>query len=178
LKNKYLQSTTEPHKPHTAYGQDIIDEATDKILRGEKVAVVARELGVSKRTLFSWIGQNLNERRELRDALYVDKMEGIASKILAEIDSKDLQETSIRDLMVSLGILLDKRQNLTGPKQAAPGALNLRVAWRDGTGAVEISTEQSVVSAPTSWDHYRGEILEPLELGLNDDDPDLSGSED
>ncbi|OPY60520.1 MAG: hypothetical protein A4E56_02648 [Pelotomaculum sp. PtaU1.Bin065] len=162
------------HKHHTRHEVEVIDNVVEDILHGGKINEVARRHGVPRRTVFTWLKEKLAERRELQDILFVDRMEKIGTKILAEIDTKDLQETSVRDLMVSLGILLDKRQNLTGPKQAAPGALNLRVAWKNGEGAVELTTGQPAASPPVGsiddYDEYDGGILEPVRGVDNDID--------
>lgn len=123
---------------HNAYPEEVKQQAIDLALSLKSVSKAAKETGVPARTIYVWLAEE-----HLTNALGWDlttsrELEGKIDRILERIGPDKIEQAGLRDLAVSLGILLDKRQALRPKQQAGPPAI-LRVAWSGGKGAVEIS---------------------------------------
>lgn len=85
---------------------------------GGNLLRTARELNIPESTLRQWrngegINQSVSKLREQKSAELAAKMGEIIGQILDVLPGK-LEKASARDLAVSLGILIDKKQLLEG----------------------------------------------------------------
>jgi len=188
------QLPTSTKTPHNKAPEELVSQVLDAVLQGEPVAHVARQFGITRRVVYKWIAREALEMREAKDALYAGRMDKLLERILNEADTKDLSETSLRDLVVSMGIVADKRERFHGPKPpASQQAMRLQISWKDGTGALALDlqttspaplTSPSPPSPSSDFDDTvdvegftvsdEGEaagIVKPVDCGLDDDDP-------
>jgi len=137
--------------PHPAVGhtpaQTIDDETVFTVLSsivesGGSIAQAAREFGFSPDTIARWLHKHketmqvVNEaERQCVSALLLQR----GKELLGGLDKDKIAKAGARDLAIAAGIMVDKWKDLAGPA-SGPGALSLKIAWKDGTGAVELKT--------------------------------------
>ncbi|OPY60033.1 MAG: hypothetical protein A4E56_02943 [Pelotomaculum sp. PtaU1.Bin065] len=176
--------------PWNKAAPEFVAQVLDEVLQGEPISHIAKRHGISRRVISKWIIREAQETRQARDGIYALRMNKLLDRMLEEADNKDLSDTSLRDLVVAMGIIADKREKFysSQPSPPSPG-LNLRVMWANngGAAAIEVTTSGSNNHPPVASGQVinldgRGiddgtEILEPLELDLDDDDPRLIGGD-
>lgn len=160
-----LIPTTHPAEgrtPANAHSEETKEEVFRRILAGEKLYKIARDMDIGIRTMGPWIKEledqiglivkaenmsliedmglaakqfvyRLSKNKNITDSNNENSQEGGRSQ--TEISPKDA-----KDLAVALGILIDKRKELTG-SSSGHGGMSLKVAWKDGTGALELRQE-------------------------------------
>jgi len=109
---------------------------------GEHVALVAREMGIDRNTLFAWLSELKEERKiqvELENIELQDLLTKKAKEFVLAANNSKLAKAGVKDLLIAAGIALDHRRELAGPARGASFS-RLRIAWKDGSGAVEVET--------------------------------------
>jgi hypothetical protein len=101
-------------------------------------AAAAKDTGVPLRTVQDWALEAKNEIATIRSAQFAEELDQKISDILKEIDPDKIKDAKFRDLLVGLGIALDKRQQLLGPQKNQEPHRRLRIVWTNNAGAVEI----------------------------------------
>ncbi|OPY58713.1 MAG: hypothetical protein A4E55_00768 [Pelotomaculum sp. PtaU1.Bin035] len=172
--------------PWNKAAPEFVAQVLDDVLQGSPISHIARRHGISRRVISKWIIREAQETRQARDGIYALRMNKLLDRMIQEADNKDLTDTSLRDLVVSMGIIADKREKFYNSQPASPSpGLNLKIAWRDGTAAaaIEVTTSGSNNSSPVALeqvidlDSEDTGILEPLDLDLDDNDPRLIGGD-
>lgn len=128
---------------NNAYPREVREEFFRRVLdEGEHLSLVSREMGIARSTVTQWIAE-LKEQRleqeELENLELADMFRDVTRQLLRALDKSKLEKASVRDLLIAAGIATDKRKDLLGPRKGA-GTTRLRVAWRDGSGALEIES--------------------------------------
>lgn len=130
-------------QPGNAYDEEVKKEIlTQAMQEGKSIALLVKENGISKETISRWIHELEDEIQVESRALdaYMVRVLGTKTKeLLAALTTEKLAKASARDIAIAAGILTDKRRDLLGPVHK-DDAINLRIAWKDGSGAVELST--------------------------------------
>jgi len=103
---------------------------------GVKKAAV--EFGITERTIHYLIKELGDEHRELWNEKTSRKLEEKIEKVLSRIDDKAINGAKLKDLAITLGVLADKREQFTRSRMKGEATARLRIAWKDGSGAVEI----------------------------------------
>jgi len=134
-------------EPHSAFTREYPEEVKEEFFRrtlekGENVSLVCRDMGIPKGTVENWIAELKEEREpqiELENIRLVDLLGKAGEQLLAGLSKANLAKASVRDLAVAIGIVTDKRRDLLGPRKGS-AISRLRIAWKDGSGAVEVET--------------------------------------
>ncbi|OPX86076.1 MAG: hypothetical protein A4E53_03282 [Pelotomaculum sp. PtaB.Bin104] len=135
-----LPAPGEGRPPHNRLPDELREEIALFISQGGTVKDAAAKFGVNRATAGHIYREYFNETQELENMRLGHKFHNLAERVVDELNSKDLTSVPASQLGVLAGIAVDKKTQLVGRPTAAPGALNLKVAWRDGSGAVELST--------------------------------------
>jgi len=126
-----------------AYDEEKKNELLRRVLEnGEHVALVAREIGIDRSTLHTWLAELKEEREaqaEFDSMRLADMFTTAVGEFLSAVDKTKLAQASVRDLAIAAGIAADKRRDLLGPRKGS-AISRLRIAWKDGSGAVEVET--------------------------------------
>ena len=133
----------EGNVPHNIIDEEKIFAAlTETMESGGKVTEVARKMGVSLDTLGKWLHKYKEEARTFNEVerYHVSTLMLHRTKELANGITKDkIDRAPLKDIAIAMGIAADKWSQLTGPN-TGPTGINLKVAWKDGSGAVELTT--------------------------------------
>lgn len=123
------------------YPPEIKERFLSRVLEGgESLAKVSREMGIARSTCQAWIAEHKEERQEqdeIDNLTLANLYRDVNLQVLRCLDKTKLEAASVRDLAILAGIATDKRAALIGP-QKAKSSVRLRVAWRDGSGALEV----------------------------------------
>ena len=130
-------------RPELRGGQDtrIPDETREAVVERAFEAGVrkaSREFGIAERTIYYLIKELGAEHRELWNEKTSRKLEEKIEKVLSRIDDKTINGAKLKDLAITLGVLADKREQFTKSRMKGEAPARLRIAWKDGSGAVEI----------------------------------------
>lgn len=148
---EYVVEVVEPRPvdeawvPPNAYDEETKLEVVRKALEeGKKITEIAQEMGISRDTVSS-ILQRIEEDIKLEAKADSLRLSGQISEklfqLLGALTKDKLNKAWPKDIAIAFGVLADKRRELLGPS-SGPGAMSLRIAWKDGTGAVELTTGQ------------------------------------
>jgi predicted transcriptional regulator len=129
----------EGEKPWNAYPDEVRQQAVDLAIELRSGRKAARQLGISPRAVQAWLAEEVAGDAGDWNMLQIKELEGKIERILAKIGPEKIDKAGLRDLVVAAGILLDKRESLL-PKAKNEARQRLRIAWKDGSGAVEIET--------------------------------------
>lgn len=108
---------------------------------GKDILTVAREAGIAESTIHAWLNQYQDEKMAMEKFRSIKFAEMFGDKIhefLKSVDKNKLDKATVKDLAIAVGIFTDKRQDLLG-KQKNSQNIFLKVAWKDGQGAVEFT---------------------------------------
>ncbi|MCM1567023.1 MAG: hypothetical protein NC238_14020 [Dehalobacter sp.] len=132
--------------PNTGRGghNKIPDETRDQIIEDflvtKNITKTAKKFNLNRETVGFIIREAFGENKLTADVALAKQFEEAADTFLREIKNRNLKDTSVRDLVVAAGICIDKRQVLSGSAPRGNAPLSLKIAWKDGSGAVELST--------------------------------------
>jgi transposase-like protein len=129
----------EGQKPPNAYPEEVRQQAVDLAIQLKSGRKAARQLGISPRAVQAWLAEEVAGDAGDWNMLKVKELEGKIEQVLAKIGPDKIDKAGLRDLVVAAGILLDKRQAML-PKARNEARQRLRIAWKDGSGAVEVET--------------------------------------
>lgn len=124
-----------------AYPEETKTEALERVMDGETIVSVCKDLGMSRRTIQAWLAEYRELREEqsaANDLQQIDLIEDASKQILLSLDKSKLERATVRDLGIAYGILRDKLKDIRGPKTGT-GNLRLRATFR-GEGAIELTT--------------------------------------
>jgi len=128
--------------PANKYSDTFRVEIAEEILRTQNLTAVAEKYGIARNTVISIAKEFFGEKRELESIFISEDLHAVADRAIQELKTRNLSKTSVSQLGVLVGICLDKAEQLT--KQIQPvQSLNLKIAWKNGSGAVELSTGHS-----------------------------------
>lgn len=103
----------------------------------------AKELGISRHTIEDWAAEYREEIALIRSAEFTDEIDNKIRDILKQIQPEKIEKANFRDLLVGLGIAIDKRQQLLGPQKKEQPRQRLRIVWKgESSGAIEVEQEQ------------------------------------
>ncbi|OPX93306.1 MAG: hypothetical protein A4E53_00271 [Pelotomaculum sp. PtaB.Bin104] len=126
---------------HNALPDEVKDLVIKAVLESNNISKTAEEFNLNRATVTAIIREFRAEVGEFVDFKYQSRIEKILDKLLRRLES-EAGEIKLSQLPVATAILLDKRRELRGKTLNAQDQLNLRVAWKDGMGAVELTTGQ------------------------------------
>jgi len=130
------------HTPPNRYSDDIRTEAVRlSVEEGKTIAAISREMEIPPDTIAGMlqeVEQYIQLEEKARGLRLVGKVGQCMEELLDGL-TKNLEKAYPKDIAMAFGVLADKRRDLLGPR-AGPGALSLKIAWKDGTGAVELKT--------------------------------------
>ncbi len=100
-----------------------------------------RKFGINKNSATPILREYFASMVEANNFSMVSSLDEITGQMLTRI-KQNIQNIPIQQLVVAFGILADKRQALLNkiPRVVGQAGLSLRIAWRDGSGAVELNT--------------------------------------
>jgi len=131
--------------PWNKYDDEVKLEVIRKAIEEEKNIVdIAKEMGIDRDTVSSIlteIEQDVKINAKAQDIRLSSVVGGKLLEIVSALTKDKLNKAWPKELAMAFGILADKRRDLLGPS-AGPSSLNLKVAWKDGSGAVELTTNQ------------------------------------
>lgn len=124
------------HNRLPAHVREAIAQAV--IQEGQTVTAVAEAFGVRRHTVAEIVKEYITEFFPLRDLQLATKLDGIAEAMLQRLED-NVDELPPGQLPVAAGIILDKRQVLVNRMGREQAPFRLRIAWQDGSGAVELT---------------------------------------
>ena len=119
--------------------EEVRRQAVDLAIELKSGRKAARQLGIPARTVHQWLAEEVLDQANDWNMLRVKEIESKIEQVLAKIGPEKIDKAGLRDLVVAAGILLDKREGLL-PKAKNEVRQRLRIAWKDGSGAVEFET--------------------------------------
>jgi transposase-like protein len=122
--------------------EEVFTVLTKVLESGGSITQTAREMNIPLSTLRAWLVKYKEEISTLNEMkkLEIAELLGCQVKDLVRAITKDkLEKASLRDIGVVAGIFTDKWKDLTGGTQGN-NKISMRVAWKDGSGAVELTT--------------------------------------
>lgn len=134
-----LEPIREGHPAWNRIPDEVKDQVIEDILKTGSIVKTAEKFGLNRATVGAIVREFRSEVGKLVDFRYQTRIEKVLDKLLQRLEN-ETGEVKTGQLPVTIAILLDKRRELRGKTLNAQGPLNLRVAWRDGSGAVELST--------------------------------------
>lgn len=131
----------EGQKPANAYSTELRQRAIELALEMKNSAKAAHQLGLPTRRVQAWVVEEIGQAATDWETFEVQKLEEKIDDVLARIGPDKIEAANLRDLAVSLGILVDKRAGLLAKTKAQSNPpTRLRIAWRgQGEGAVEVT---------------------------------------
>ena len=103
---------------------------------------IARELGISRTTAQEWLfelKQEMEPYQELESMRMAEKLAVAGNQFLRALIARKWEKASVRDMAIAAGIMIERRRDLLGPQKGG-NISRLRIAWKDGSGAVEVET--------------------------------------
>jgi len=134
-----LPAPSEGKPAHNAIPDEVKDLVIKAVLESNNISKTAEEFNLNRTTVAAIVREFRSEVGEFTDFKYQNRIEKVLDKLLLRLEN-ETGEVKLSQLPVTVAILLDKRRELRGKTLNAQGPLNLRVAWKDGSGAVELST--------------------------------------
>ncbi len=130
------------------------------LIDGKTGRDVAREYGIGKNAVTSCVREFFAEFVDQRNMALVGKLDVVTEELLQRI-RENVHNLPLQQLVVSFGILMDKRKDLISKVAPPPGTISLRIAWQDGSGAVELTTGPAATNpaAPGPGNHDPAPIL-------------------
>lgn len=148
-------------QPPTTHDKETRDEVIRRIIQGDKLHDISRDMGLAISTMGPWIKEIEDDIRLSVKAENISLIQGMGeaaehfirrltkvkegqkvsdSQIVKEGQgNQSIPAKDAKDLAIALGVLIDKRKDLTGPG-SGNGKVSMKVAWKDGSGAVEVTT--------------------------------------
>ena len=141
-----LPTVLEPLEPiirrpgggHNAHSAEV-KLRTILLIAQQGVTAAAKETGIPLKTVKDWAMQAKDEIALIRETEFVEEIDQKIRDILSAIEPNKIESANFRDLLVGLGIALDKRQQLLGPQKKQGQHLHLRAVFK-GEGAIEVTT--------------------------------------
>ena len=113
----------------------------DVLVQGFTITATAEKFSLNRNTVAAIVKEYRQEISEIENIRLSNKFHNLADRVLDELQGKDLSGASVSQLSVLAGICVDKKIQLTGkPAAGQAGGLSLKVAWKDGSGAVQLTT--------------------------------------
>lgn len=125
---------------HNAWPEEVRQRAIDLAIELKSATKAAAVVGVPARTVCDWVAEAGGLDASAWDVFTAKELEDRIEQVLARIGPEQIDRAGLRDLAVTAGILLDKRERLL-PKTRQGSMKRLRVAWKGGEGAVEVRGE-------------------------------------
>lgn len=127
-------------EPVNKFPEELKEEIALAVLSDKrKIKDVAESYGVGRNIVGQIVREHFAQTADLQNIELAHELGDVTSLMLQRIRN-NINDIPLSQLVVSFGILTDKRQALAGKMAAPPGSLSLRVAWKDGSGAVELNT--------------------------------------
>lgn len=153
LSTVILQPDTEPLTPlpHSREGLEPANKLPDELREEIALAVltnkrkikdVADSYGLGRNIVGQIVREHFSQTADLQNIELAHELGEVTALMLQRIRN-NIEAIPLSQLVVAFGILTDKRRDLTGKMGAAPGNLSLKIAWKDGSGAVELTTGDS-----------------------------------
>jgi len=137
-----LPNGHEGRSPHNKFPDELRQQVVQETLVTRNISKIAEKFSISRQTVSAILREYLGENKELIDFELISDIDEVTRKMLTRLKN-EVNSIPPSQLVVATGILLDKRESLLkGKVTGGNQVLNLRVAWRDGTGAVEFSTKR------------------------------------
>lgn len=135
-----LPARFEDATPHNRFPDDLREEIALAVLSEKrKIREVAETYGLNRNTVGQIVREHFAQTADLQNIELAHELGEVTSLMLQRIRN-NIEEIPLSQLVVAFGILTDKRQALAGKMAQARGTLSLKVAWQDGSGAVELTT--------------------------------------
>lgn len=132
-----FEGQTPANKTDEAIRQQVVEAVLEQ---GLTLTAAAEKFSLHRDTVGAMLKEYRIETGELENVRLGNKFHKLADRVLDELQEKDLSGASVSQLGVLAGIAVDKKIQLTGKPAAGNGNISMRVAWKDGSGAVELST--------------------------------------
>ncbi|MDF9409545.1 MAG: hypothetical protein A4E52_01784 [Pelotomaculum sp. PtaB.Bin013] len=135
-----LPNGHEGRSPHNKFPEELRQQVVQETLVTRNISQIAEKFSISRQTVSVILREYLGENRELIDFEFISDIDEITRKMLTRLKN-EVSSIPPSQLVVATGILLDKREGLLkGKVTGGNQTLNLKVAWKDGAGAVELTT--------------------------------------
>lgn len=125
------------NKTDEAIRQQVVQAVLEQ---GLTLTAAAEKFCLSRDTVSAIVKGHRQEVGELENVRLGNKFHKLAERVVDELSDRDLSATPVSQLGVLAGISIDKKLQLTGKPAGGNGNISMRVAWKDGSGAVEVTT--------------------------------------
>lgn len=134
-----IPSHREGQEPGNRIPYEIREAAARAVLiEGRSARDVGKEYGVSKNIMTVIVREFFAEFIDMRNMQLASRLDDVTEQMLKRLRD-NVESIPVGQLAVAMGICLDKRQILAGKMIHAPGNLSLKIAWKDGSGAAELT---------------------------------------
>lgn len=108
------------------------------IQEGRPLTAVAEAFNIHRHTVAEVIREYAGEYFDLRNLQLAGRLDSVTEALLERLHNS-IDDIPVGQLAVSMGIALDKRAALIGKMTSEKAPLRLRISWKDGSGAVELT---------------------------------------
>ncbi len=133
----------EGEQPAIAFDEETQIAALNKAFNeGKSIVVVCKQMGIHRSTLGRWIKEmeeEVSTDARAQDVGFIKALGAKMNQLIDALTTEKLTKASPRDIAIAFGILADKRRDIMGPQTKDDG-ISLKIAWKDGAGAVELTT--------------------------------------
>ncbi|MCL6610099.1 MAG: hypothetical protein K6T66_01015 [Peptococcaceae bacterium] len=155
-------------QPPNRYDDETREEICRLVLEtGLTIKAAAQKYGIARNTCSAIVREYIAEHDMIENVRLGRKFHKLADRVLNELQERDLSLASPHQLAVVAGIAVDKKTQLMGKPGDLSGGVRLRIAWQDGSGAVELTTGPA---ATGPGNHNPAPILR-VRAGEDQDDP-------
>lgn len=136
-----LPARFENVQPPNKYNHETREEICKLVLEaGLTIKETAQKFGIARNTVSAIIREFIAEHDMIENVRLGRKFCALANKVLNELQKRDFSASSVSQLGILSGIAVDKKIQLMGKQGNSLGGISMRIAWKDGSGAVELTT--------------------------------------
>lgn len=135
-----IRHNREDSTPANRLSDELREEVALEALRTGNLAATARKFGLNTKTVHIIAQEFFDDAKEFQNMRLANELEDISFDILKRL-KLNIDRLAPSQLPVAAGICLDKRALLAGKRTSGTPDMTLRIAWQNGSGAVELRTD-------------------------------------
>ncbi len=164
--------------PPNRYDDEVREEICKLVLEaGFTIKAAAEKYGIARNTCSAIVREHLAEYDMIENVRLGRKFHKLADRVLNELQERDLSCASPSQLGVLAGIAVDKKTQLMGKTGDLSGGISLKIAWADGSGAVELTAGPANSTGPGSLGPAPSPVFR-VRAGRGQDDPGADSNHD
>jgi len=134
-----LPPSREGEEPANKFPEALREEIALAVLTDKrKIVDVAKSYGVGRNIVGQIVREHFSQTADLQNIELAHGLGEVTTLMLQRIRNS-INEIPLSQVVVAFGILTDKRRDLAGKTIQAPRNINLKIAWKDGSGAAELN---------------------------------------